>query len=94
MHIYKVHFTGREKNAIGIFYTMSDAFQASGDTDFIEQFWEKYELGTVTRTNLFFFEVTKDNKTYQLDTFKMAGVSFCYNCENPRNRCRCDEDGD
>lgn len=67
MNIYKVHFTGRTKNAIGKFYSISDAFHAKDDVDFISQFWEMYELGTITGSDRFWFDVTVNDKPHKLN---------------------------
>jgi len=73
MKTYTVHFTGRTKNAIGSFYSMSDAFHAKDDADFIAQFWDVYELGTITNTNTFFFELKVNGVKHELYTWKFVG---------------------
>ena len=43
--IYKVAFTGRKANAIGVFYPISAEIEAANHDEFIDRFYKRYERG-------------------------------------------------
>ena len=51
--IYKVAFTGREANAIGVFYPIFTTIEAANHDEFIDRFYKQYECGPQGHTYRF-----------------------------------------